>query len=315
MRPDVAARLRAEIAAAKTQREIAAVEAAAWLELRSYARDTGTEIGPPREAIGTFFASASIRAVEDRRALFMTGDLAEPLWPLLEADLTLTTAVLLIREAKAIRIPPETLPAALRRAIAEYYSRPYQRELGGGKVTRFTTPTGSPGAPGRPSRPRRASNGSASRKHSMASGMDVPSDFWKDLRSMCLEYATRRLPGHMPEDIEDAVRTLETDVKVAFEQYTARLRRAQDPMRTVLSRRHIAEACRVLLIDPPKSLANVPRDYQTKAQGQFKRLAREYHPDTHGGSESTRRQYEAVVAAWNTLREFFRTGLPKGAET
>lgn len=315
MKPEVEAQLRSDHEAAKTHRELATVEAAIWLELRRDSRETGIDIGHPRDALGKFLSAVSMRAIEDRRSLFITGDLADPLWSLVEQDLSLATAVHLMRKAKAVRIPPETMSAALRRTIAEYYARPYQRDLGNGKVARFTTPQRGVGAPGRPSRPRGASNGSGSSDRQRSFGMDVPSDFWKTLRDMSAEYAARRLPGSSPGDIEEDVRALEIDVKVAFEQFTARIRRSQTPMRVVLSRRQITEACRVLLVDPPRSLTDVPAAFRSKAQLQFKRLAREYHPDTHGGSQATRPQYEAVVAAWNILREFFSSGLPKGAES
>ena len=300
MTPEREQDLRTLHAAAATQREMATVESEVWMEHRRDARDRAEDPGNPAPAIARFL-NVPLYVVDARRRLLLAGDLADPLWGLLEGDLTLATAVRLLRCAQTRRVPPETLSQSLRRAIAEYYALPLQRHLGNGKVSRHG-----------PQRPRGTgrTSGRTAREHPKRVAPDPkPSgdgDFWKNLRSMCSEYARSRLPDHSDEQVDADLRILEADLKVVFEQFTDRVRNKlrDTPLTVVVARRQLTEACRVLLLDPPKDRQKPPPAFFEKAKRQFKVLAREYHPDTSTGGEATRPQFESVMNAWNVLQQF-----------
>ena len=298
MTPEREQDLRTLHAAAATQREMATVESEVWMEHRRDARDRAEDPGNPAPAIARFL-NVPLYVVDARRRLLLAGDLADPLWGLLEGDLTLATAVRLLRCAQTRRVPPERLSQSLRRAIAEYYALPEQRRLDNGKVSRRGPQR--PRGQAKKDRPQPDKPREVKKPEEPAGG-----DFWKHLRSMCSEYARSRLPDHSDEQVDADLRILEADLKVVFEQFTDRVRNKlrDTPLTVVVARRQLTEACRVLLLDPPKDRQKPPPAFFEKAKRQFKVLAREYHPDTSTGGEATRPQFESVMNAWNVLQQF-----------
>jgi len=299
--------LQEQHAAAQTDRERATIESNVLMEIRRI--HNGLLPDSPRAMIARAL-DVSPYVIEHRRALLIVGDLADPLWELVDGDLTLGAAVDLVRRAKHVRIPPETTAHALRRAIAEYYALPITRSLPNGKVTRHASTAeqriGRP--PGRRSTPKpEAQRPQPRRAPEQRTAPSVSADdFWKHLRSMCSEYARSRLPDHSDEQIDADLRILETDLKVVFEQFGDRVRNKlrDTPLTVVVARRQLTEACRVLLLDPPRDMQKPPPVFFEKAKRQFKVLAREYHPDTSTGGEATRPQFESVMNAWNVLQQF-----------
>jgi hypothetical protein len=301
--------LREQHAAAQTERERAGIESNVLTEIRRL--HNGLLPDSPRTLIARVL-EVSPYVIEHRRALLMVGDLADPLWELLDADLTLRAATDLVRRAKHVRVPPETTASALRRAIAEYYALPITRALPNGKLTRHASTAeqriGRP--PGRRSTPKPEAPKAQPRRAPEPRAIPSVSadDFWKHLRGMCAEYARSRLPDHSDEQIDADLRILETDLKVVFEQFTDRVRNKlrDTPLTVVVARRQLTESCRVLLLDPPRDMQKPPPAFFEKAKRQFKVLAREYHPDTSTGGEATRPQFESVMNAWNVLQQFQR---------
>ena len=309
--------LRVEYEAATTERRRAEIESEILVEIRRSAPELlNTKV--PRAAIA---AMLGVREgpVEERRYLILRGELAEPLWSLLDhGDMTLHTAVELLRRAKSLKVHPETTHSALKRAIEEYYALPFARSLANGKVTRHASPE-------RRGRPPIADNRKPPRRtperppvppvsspeeyvpelpEPTAAGNNV--DFWRQMRATCTDYARSRLPGIEYEQIEPHLRGLEADLKTAFEQFYEAVRRVgrTPSLRVEITRRQVADACRALTIDPPRDMQRIPPQFFETAKRQFKRLAREYHPDTSSGGEATRPRYDAVVAAWRTLQQF-----------
>jgi hypothetical protein len=308
--------LRTDYDAATTERRRAEIETEILVEIR---RSTPELLGShvPRAAIADVLGVRE-GPVEERRYLVLRGELAEPLWSLIdEGDMTLHTAVELLRRAKSIKVHPETTHSALKRAIAEYYALPYARSLANGKVTRHGTPerrgrpqvTENKKVPRKP--PERPPTAPASVETHVrelpeptASGSNV--DFWRQMRATCTDYARSRLPEVEYEQIEPHLRGLEADLKTAFEQFYEAVRRVgrTPSLRVEITRRQFTDACRALTLDPPRDIQRIPPQFFETARRQFKRLAREYHPDTSSGGEATRSRYEAVVAAWRTLQQF-----------
>lgn len=294
MKPERIAELRAAYAACTTERARAEHEAHVLLEIRREhedEREWSRIIHQASEVLGT-----SIYELRARRQLFTYGDLSEPLWDHVDGDMSIKTAVELVRHARKIRVAPEPTAAVVARVVAEYYARPFVRTQANGKVTRHHA------APG-------ATNGTEKAPRTAAAPAGASGHVFLKIRELCVEYARSRAPDHDADTIDSEVRRLETDLKVALENFADRLQtlRKNAPLRAVLGRRQIVAACQALLIDPPRDIRNVSAAWKAKAKRQFRNLARECHPDTHGGSESLRERYEAVVAAWNFLRDLIES--------
>jgi hypothetical protein len=290
-------KFRDEYAAATTEYERACIEQSVGLAIVR-ADGKGVHKKGAGRVVGKMLG-LSTHVTACHTFLINVGDLAEPLWSLLDADMTLSTATTLVRRARKIKLKGETTQAALMRALAEYVQLPHVKHLPGGKIIRQTGPVTKPitrnteheSEP--PGAVARSGNGADERK------------FWAQVRGMLLGYVQSHMVGFSEENIEIEVRRMDIELKVAFEQFSHRLRGRtnQEPLSTVISRRRLSEACQVLRIDPPKSVTAVEPAFFVKAQRQFKLLAKEYHPDTHG-TDATRPMFETVMSAWRTIEQF-----------
>lgn len=284
--PERAEALRREYASCSTARARAEFESMVLLEVRR-----GAPTGDWHE-YNTRVAQMlgeTIYAVKMRRQLLLKGDAGEPLWELIDRDLPLSAALDIVRKAKAARIQAEPMMTAVRRVAAEYQARPAARTLPGNKVTRAASPAER--------KTSKASVGQTNLKRG-------PDTLLAQVRELCREYARSRLPDHGADVVDAEVRRLETDLKVVVEQFEVRVRalHRREPLHLVLNRRQVKSLCEILLLDPPKNMQAISEAWKAKAKRQFRTLARQCHPDTHGGSETLRARYEAVVAAWEKLR-------------
>jgi hypothetical protein len=131
--------------------------------------------------------------------------------------------------------------------------------------------------------------------------------FFDAVRTLAGQYIAKRLTDIDPVLAERLYRDFEADLRVVLDEFGGKVSRARQYEKSAASiatdvpRRQVVEASRLLGVDPPK--AGKPVDLVSAKKHQ-KRLAREYHPDTHGGSEHTRAQYEAVIAAYLTLQKY-----------
>ena len=295
MMPEHEQRLRDEYAAATTEYERAAIE----MRVRDEFQRGCAQANAPRDryAIARLL-DVPISAVEERCSIFLAGEAAAPLWLRLEQDMAFATAVNLLRKARASSKRGEPLQVAVERVLAEYDALPVVRVLSGGKIRRFLADSGRWGAV---------------RKKPVTPPMETPRaqkdspdhDFWDQIRGLARGYVQRRTVGHSPEQIDAEVRLLEMDLKIAFDTFANRVQymTRQTPLSVVVQRRRLNDACRVLHVDPPHKITAVPKRFFTHAQKQFRSLARAYHPDTNG-TDVTRPQFEAVMEAWNVIRQF-----------
>lgn len=322
-----AAEARKNHEASTTERQRAEIEAVFLADLRRFSPDLLA--GKPYSAVVAHLLGLPMGAVRNRQHLTSLGDVTDPLWDLIDnGDLTISTAVLLVRRAKEIKVSPETTAAAVRRAIAEYYARPFSKSLSSGKVIRFNgVSPKAPGSPVPPLAPARRQNKpppeperhvpdapKPAAQPAAAATQPQQDDLWARIREMCADYARKRLPDYEAEQIAPELQRLDTDLKIVFEQFADRIRtkRRETPLKVVITRRQVTEACRTLLIDPPKEVTKIPASFFLKAHRQFKILAREYHPDTNGGGEAARPRFEAVMASWRVLQTFQETDPGRG---
>jgi hypothetical protein len=128
--------------------------------------------------------------------------------------------------------------------------------------------------------------------------------FWKELRESIREYVVAHLPDGEVVDIDPVWRALETDLKVVIEDFQSRLSRLRREQRETLEpikRSRLRDACQTLHLDPPTKTK--PLD-MARVRKQKRVLARAYHPDAHGGDDSMRAQYNAVLDAYHVIEQW-----------
>ena len=227
-----------------------------------------------------------------------------------EADMTVKTAVTIAQAAKAARRPDEPLGAAILRMLEEYDALPHAAVVVGkpGKVVRMKRSGGRGSAP-----PAAASAPAPARKlrqvfSSRAAGDHV---FWTKLHELVQDYVTDKLLGQNESDLIEEVELLEGDLRVAFSVFSERVQRKsrKESFAVVASRPRLVEACRVLMVDPPKPSEGSESAFFAREQKSFRHLAREYHPDSRGG-DHTRAAFQAVMDAHQVV-EGYRAQLKK----
>lgn len=307
------AQLREAHSAATTAHERATIEQRVALELRRLALVAGTHFDARRD-VASVLPAASISSVEEHAFLYRYGESMTALWRRIDQDMTLGTAMALARRAKSSRGNSESLRASVERVLAEYDSFPQVRYFKDGKQRRF------PAEAGRGPRPHMRKKAESDTEKSVTKQPQpkrqteppaLPQDaaaeraFWAQIRAMSREYAMRRTSGYTPESLDAEVRTLETDLKVVFDAFSNRIQHMtrQTPVSVAVLHSKVREACRVLHVDPPLKIHNVPVGFFSRAQKQFRSLARAYHTDTTG-TDASRPQFEAVMEAWKVIQQF-----------
>lgn len=274
---------------ASTERERAKIELRCWDLHGDEARKQKIRCNDfLHEALGVSSKPDS----DHRLFLLRLGPLAEPLWPLVDDEMTLHTAASLARHSKRLKGAGEDSDAkAIERVLEEYFQLPVKRSLGGRKIIRLRT-----------QRPRRAKARGASTKETASKNAPLGS-FRAKIRAIALESLKERLEGVDEVTIQAELERFETDLKVLFEEFENRVhdsRRKQAKVEQFIERRGLTNACRVLHLDPPKV---VDVTFVKLAKRNFKGLARQYHTDVSGTS-STQAAFDAVMKAWRVIQAF-----------
>ncbi len=224
-------------------------------------------------------------AIRCRRDLFIARDAADPLWRCIQKGMPLGTAKRLLRQAKKRVDSPRRNRTAYARAIEE-------------EIARERAPWSSATEPEAP--PAEPSSDFVAPEPSVG-----PREFWARLRQVVTEHMRPRLE-FLPEHERDRLLDdFERDVQAVFAQHNTKWqktsRHLEDQRR--VSRHRFINALRVLHMDPPRR--NAPLGpVLTQANKQKRTLARLYHPDSHGGSEHTRAQYQAVLDAYLVVEQY-----------
>lgn len=279
--------------AATSERERAEIEVRIWTELRPHGLDT-RQVRREQFVVGILGDSVSATDIDSRIRLYSCGDTADPIWPRVDGDMLLRGGLHLMQRAKKTKGPGENIYQAVARVLAEYDALPHVRRVQGGKVVRQQSSTRLVRE-----RPRGV------RSRTKADPVDAERAFWQSLRAIIGPEFQRRMVGQSEMVVSRELTRFETELKVLFQQAAARASQQRNgALSETLLRRRLGSACEALKIDPPTRGTRPGPEFFRKAQKQFKALAREYHPDSHGGSDVTRPLYDAVVQAWNVLRDY-----------
>ena len=125
--------------------------------------------------------------------------------------------------------------------------------------------------------------------------------FWSQLRESIREHVAEKLPDCDFIEMDPLWREFEIDLQTAIVSFQNRInyrQKQQEKIVEPIKRRKLREACEILHMDPPTKAR--PLDLH-KAKKQKRLLARTYHPDAHGGDDSMREHYEAVLDAYRVI--------------
>ena len=134
-------------------------------------------------------------------------------------------------------------------------------------------------------------------------------NFFEEIREHALVFAKESGGDAEVEDVimERLISGLETDLKVAFDGFLARLRAVKKfnkndlRAKSGITQAVLRKACLALAMDPP--VFGKPVDLK-KAEKQKRRTAAQYHPDKHAGDDSMRAQYENVLESFSLIEKY-----------
>lgn len=281
-----------------SHRERAAIEAELYRRLRpkgwcALAKD-GKRGG---SSISDWLITHGVRGGGTRASIALLGDAAEPLWSRIEAGgLQLKRASKMAIEARRSAVSRGlSLNEAVANVLAAYDALPVQVTTRGGRSFRKTRNGGGKGKA-----PWRSATAEA-----IASPDEPSREFWAKLRAQVI--ARARLSacdanlGAATDLAKEFCRELDTLIST-FQQKETHLR-AQSVR--PISRGQVIDACATLNHEEPGSTEDL--SHWLKLAGAKKRkLAKLYHPDAHGGDESLRPEYQAVIEAYLVCEQYAR---------
>ncbi len=295
-------------AMATTHREKGALEVELWQ--RFGAKDPSRSWPGRREYLSALLGLAPAE-VERRHTLIGLGEAAEPLWARLERDLTMSAATEIVRRARSLGRERIGVPmaATIVAVLDEYDSRPFVRELGGGKLGRSGEPTrpvgGRTGPLRRSSRePPPSRRSQAIDKKSRGSQASAEHVFRVKMRELVREYVDDMLAGHAEAHVIGEAERVEAEVRVVLAEFVGRItRKKKTPtLAEVITRSKLAGACQILHVDPPKSDDYRGGRWYVRTKKLFKELAASFHEDRVGSG--SREQFLAVMEAWRVVEAF-----------
>jgi hypothetical protein len=274
--------LRAEWAAATTERQRATVEDLMWKQA-----PVGQRKGDPYKWIRAYLSDrASSHAISCRRRCFTASSLADPLWDRIDGDekMSYSTASRLLSEARKIGIVGKTPAEALAETLREYDKFDEVAVVNGKKARR---------------RSNDKQKSARNRRH------------WDLLRRAIHFVVAHELNGVADPETRATLRSqIEVEISGLIGLLIRRVHKVGEDSKTARNgvksavnaeRRSLKAACDILSIDRPKS-GIVDHATLVKAKKNFRALAKEHHPD-HGGS---RERYQAVIEAMTTVEASFR---------
>jgi hypothetical protein len=276
-------------AATMTEKDRAIMEGLLWAAFKTVPEFKGEF----RNAVMSQLIGQGSHVTAARAGLLYYGEHVNPIWERIHnKQMTLSTGWNLARTASADSINNSKDPdCAVRDALKEYDELPRVKMYNG-------IPT------------RVAAVGSRKAKSERMQPFEAGKDrqFWHSFRKLLSTYFEGKCEGLEPATKELLIRGFETDSKVLVEEFLVRLYGAQrkskassEVVSMSVTRHKVLDACHALHMDPPS--VGIAVDLE-KARRQKKLLARAYHPDSHGGDETTKAKYMEVIEAYQTLEAY-----------
>ncbi len=256
-----------------TQKERAVLEQQLWEGVKVPGTDRGASL---RDLLGV-----GQNALDARFQLLRLGDAADPLWQRVEKDMTLETALHLLRSAKSSGATLEEVISAYDEAAKKPGA---VRSIGEGKTVvvgfKFV----------RPSEP-------TTKKGARAFNSSVRALVTAYLNSE-LEDQPEAVRESLADDLFFGLRVLLDDLNAAV----AKKRKESKDEKEVLQHptlRQVKEACNVLGVPVNRT----GQFDMAEAKRKYRKMAATFHPDRNTNPDVVK-QYHAVNEAWNLLKEY-----------
>lgn len=270
-----------------TEKERASRERAIWAMTEGFRTAGVKRYDLLKNIVGQEIFTLRIRA-----EILAIGDAADVIWGRLDRkEILISTAGKLATQARRMMDGGTDSVAAVTEALREYDALPCVRVING--------------VPCRMDYPRRSPAGKPEEFPTLEVGKER--DFWLNFRNSVMAYLDKKCEGVDASNREILKRDFEIDIKVVIDQFLSNARRVQLREKknidiVALSRNKVLESCEILHMDPPARVGG-PVDME-KARIQKKQLARSYHPDSNGGDQSMKEQYQEVIQAFQTLEAY-----------
>jgi hypothetical protein len=283
-------------------------------------KGAGLDLGEFVRIFAPFLKPLSVR---HRRSLFVAGDATEALWKAVDAEqepMPLSTAERIWQKARTIAASTGHTPVeSVAIAISEYERMPKVVRSDGTVIRKPQTATqravavatGSVATKLKPRTPGKRG------KRNLTKGREVIGD----LRATLSEYLVQRAVevGADPTSavVAEALSSLAIEIDVLQRGLTLAVKRIAETVKSdtvagvMVSTRKVNQAFRTLNLEPPGRGDEIDMDLVRQHK---RRLARQYHPDTHGGKTDTVEKYEAVIEAFDVIESWVahNPGLVKG---
>lgn len=282
------------------QRDRAQVEGEIWALVPASDRKVGGKAKGKSHWLAAALGASSAE-YEHRANLLSWGPVVDVFWERLETDMTLSTAIDLLRTAKKL---PGEIGEAVQKAVRDYDALPNATKLPDGKVIRKH---GLASLPDRRERvDRRATEREREREReregtrTRVNGSAETETVWNQIRGALGSYIAARLVGLDPRVAEEIYRDFERDLNLVVDDYQRKIDRTRSAGEkgNRITRRMVVSACSDLALDPPRPGVSVDLG---AARRQQRKLAKLYHPDSNLGDETTRALYERVIQAYQRL--------------
>ncbi len=289
---------------ATSQRELAAIERDAVAAARFDDRRGESPHILLRDLFGaeSYVADTRIRLLGHLERL--GGDAAETLWNLIEkpddggATLSAKAAIRLLVEVAGRGMPLDGAGMRLLSLLQRINQTHSKRALveRDGKKTYFFVP--------RTARPARTRKTAATEKKDIA-GRSFDKEANRARAALC-ESIEKMLSGIDHAEAQRIMQMFRAELSDVFQTLRARVARSRD-VRGQAARPMVAEACRVLAMDPPRRGERVDL---SKAKTQKRRLVRAYHPDMAASGrppdevDSAAQRYQQVLEAYAVIEQY-----------
>lgn len=240
-------------------------------------------VGEERRKFVAGVLSINEYTAELHSTLASAGDSVGALWERVDGDerMTMRTAVELLRKTRKAYRVVSVSEEQVKSTLAEYDKLP-------SRVVDGHTVRAASAAAFRPGRKEKASPSS--------DVDDTEQKFWRGIREAMAGYLQRKTVGLDPLVINQMFAEATADIDTMAKSWQSRLLRLGK--RIDVKQVEVTRACYTLSVSPPNK--GKPVDINT-ARTNFKRLAREYHPDTGGQGGDN---YNNVIAAWEVLQAY-----------
>jgi len=248
------------------------------------------------------------RTSEVRTAIRMAGPDAALLWERIDGPerMLLQSAGSVLTRARLRAIAETcTLREAIVRELAEYDT-----------WLKHETPEGT--FRKRPARPKGFARGDKPGRDrrdpaNVAKRVQSSRELWGAVRAAVKRVVDAELHGIGDVHMRDGLRSqIEIEINGMMSLLNSRIRNAKQnaslnnaPVASAASeRKKLRGACHLLSVDPPSPGEYVDHAVYVTAKKNFRRLAREYHPDVTGDASHDR--YDAVVGAMRVIEESYQ---------